>query len=600
MDSFAGNEPREFIPFYLGIDANGQPVQESTENNGIENEPGAANSQTAQETSSTSVKEGVLVSSQQTSSPLITCKLPPTSIEIIEDSGSQSSSTQGNIEGTRVDPLTTMDPASQPPHSPDYSPSLINMLASDQSSSEESIQSYFTRKVRCTEGDASNNGNLSKTLSPIKESDSSPISITPAGDLTQERKTAGPDNSTITFLEPRPQTSDEPEREQDRRASKRPRFGSASTLGTHLFSEDPSQTLGQTSCDPRMQDTEEMDQDPFTGQPITCSNSEAGLETDADSIHNPAGSTIAQALNVQTRRTLLEAGDSDSAFIPVGLPSTPKRTMLGPSSRALIKEIFTNAETFDFPKGHATIAFTEDQISAVVKTVAEETVRTSCDMMERLIQKASELNLGTRANRSFFPEGSTAQGSLRSGSLTTGRFSETSGALRSDDEFSSIGYSFEQAEHEKINAPPKAGYAPSCSYKDPRSNTDVCGADSPSGQTLASLKAEALNDRSKRTRNRKGRFSANSGAGGTRRTVTRSCKIMKEAYFRGMEWTRTFVSGPVDPRWNPYKLYCQECKANISIFGKGAREILRHYATEKHLRKDQRWRYEYLYKMGSF
>ena len=71
---------------------------------------------------------------------------------------------------------------------------------------------------------------------------------------------------------------------------------------------------------------------------------------------------------------------------------------------------------------------------------------------------------------------------------------------------------------------------------------------------------------------------------------------MKEAYFRGMEWTRSFVSGPVDPRWNKYKFYCQICKANVSIYSKGAREILRHYATEKHLRKDQRWRYEYLYK----
>ena len=70
---------------------------------------------------------------------------------------------------------------------------------------------------------------------------------------------------------------------------------------------------------------------------------------------------------------------------------------------------------------------------------------------------------------------------------------------------------------------------------------------------------------------------------------------MKEAYFQGMEWTRTFVSGPMDPRWNPYKFYCQICKANISIYGKGAREILRHQSTEKHLRKDQRWRYEYLY-----
>ena len=41
-------------------------------------------------------------------------------------------------------------------------------------------------------------------------------------------------------------------------------------------------------------------------------------------------------------------------------------------------------------------------------------------------------------------------------------------------------------------------------------------------------------------------------------------------------------------------LYCQICKGSVSIYGNGAREILRHYATEKHLRKDQRWRYEHL------
>ena len=77
--------------------------------------------------------------------------------------------------------------------------------------------------------------------------------------------------------------------------------------------------------------------------------------------------------------------------------------------------------------------------------------------------------------------------------------------------------------------------------------------------------------------------------------MTLSCKIMKEAYFKAMKWTRTFISGPVDPRWNPYKFYCQICKANVSIYGKEAKEILRHHSTEKHLRKDQRWRYEYLY-----
>ena len=70
--------------------------------------------------------------------------------------------------------------------------------------------------------------------------------------------------------------------------------------------------------------------------------------------------------------------------------------------------------------------------------------------------------------------------------------------------------------------------------------------------------------------------------------------MMKEAYVKGIEWTRTFVSGPVDPKWNQCKFYCQICKANTSIYSKGAREILRHHASEKHLRKDQRWRYEYL------
>ena len=69
---------------------------------------------------------------------------------------------------------------------------------------------------------------------------------------------------------------------------------------------------------------------------------------------------------------------------------------------------------------------------------------------------------------------------------------------------------------------------------------------------------------------------------------------MKEEYFDSMPWTRVFVSGPLDPKWNPNKIYCQICKCNVSIKAKGPKEILRHYATERHLRKDQRWRYEYL------
>ena len=79
-----------------------------------------------------------------------------------------------------------------------------------------------------------------------------------------------------------------------------------------------------------------------------------------------------------------------------------------------------------------------------------------------------------------------------------------------------------------------------------------------------------------------------------RRMLCKPGKVMKDAYFKGIQWTRLFVSGPLDPLHNRYKFYCQICKTNISIYSKGARENLRHYKTQGHLRRDQKWRYEHL------
>ena len=71
---------------------------------------------------------------------------------------------------------------------------------------------------------------------------------------------------------------------------------------------------------------------------------------------------------------------------------------------------------------------------------------------------------------------------------------------------------------------------------------------------------------------------------------------MKEAYSKGIQWTRTFVTGPFDPEHNKHKFYCQICTTNVSIFTKGAREIVRHFQSESHFRKDWRWRFEYFKK----
>ena len=80
-----------------------------------------------------------------------------------------------------------------------------------------------------------------------------------------------------------------------------------------------------------------------------------------------------------------------------------------------------------------------------------------------------------------------------------------------------------------------------------------------------------------------------------RRRMTGSTgKVMKEVYFKGIKWTKTFVTRLLDPEHNRHKFYCQNCKSNISMFSKGAREIARHYQSESHLRKDQHCRFEQL------
>ena len=69
---------------------------------------------------------------------------------------------------------------------------------------------------------------------------------------------------------------------------------------------------------------------------------------------------------------------------------------------------------------------------------------------------------------------------------------------------------------------------------------------------------------------------------------------MKEEFFPKIGWTRSYISGPVDPLHNPHMVLCHICKKIISVKTKGTLEILRNHRPEKHLRKDQRWRYEHL------
>ena len=71
-------------------------------------------------------------------------------------------------------------------------------------------------------------------------------------------------------------------------------------------------------------------------------------------------------------------------------------------------------------------------------------------------------------------------------------------------------------------------------------------------------------------------------------------KLMKEKYSKGSQWRKVFVTGSLDPAHNQYKIYFKIRKTNVSIYYKGARDVVRHYQAESPSRKDQLWQYTYL------
>ena len=180
---------------------------------------------------------------------------------------------------------------------------------------------------------------------------------------------------------------------------------------------------------------------------------------------------------------------------------------------------------------HLDTRFTEGQISTVLRVVADETAQASYEMHESLIYRASRLSLATEpvGNKSN-KKGSTRRGSsvVTSGGWyqdsSFGGSSEVSGAIRSDDDVGSLGYSYEYSKPGVLTDPPQPSSNPTCNRMDPGLPYGAFSADSPGSQTVAALKQEAVQDRQKRVRNPKGQFKTLSTRGsGTRRKMSKTC-----------------------------------------------------------------------------
>ena len=280
---------------------------------------------------------------------------------------------------------------------------------------------------------------------------------------------------------------------------------------------------------------------------------------------------------------------------PSGQQSTAPR-QFSASGRSLLRKHFVEKDPIVLPRNHPVIALTEGQIHTVMKTISEETILSSFHLMKSFLLQATSGKILSKENcrhvGGLTPGGRRSPSS--SGDETTDVDSPnegyTSGAFNTDDEPGSLSFCLEKETegHESLTAPSAQPHtitgnpaAMRVTSMSPGSNYSI--RDYAPLSSLVPKPGKAAQQKSSPRKRRK--FMGKPG------------KTMKEAYFKGILWTKTFVTGPLDPAHKQFKFYCSLCKSNVSIYSKGAREYIRHYQTESHLRKDQIWRYIHLKKV---
>ena len=246
-------------------------------------------------------------------------------------------------------------------------------------------------------------------------------------------------------------------------------------------------------------------------------------------------------------------------------PKLPKQ--FSANGQAVLRKHFSSSAPIELPKGHSTVSFSEPQIHAVLKTISDETVRSSIHAMRSLVLHAV-YGAGKQTPGQF--RKSMIRGALpiRGAPTSSGEDTEseggvtdeyTSGALTSDDELVT-------AARPRSGTPIPRGRSnyPNTSDEETETTPSTSHTTFPSPgysegdyQPLSAIRAEDQPQRPGGSPPRK-----------KRRFVGRPGKIMKAAYFKGAQWTKVFVTGPLDPVHNKHKFYSQIC---VNLFQRGQR-----------------------------
>ena len=245
------------------------------------------------------------------------------------------------------------------------------------------------------------------------------------------------------------------------------------------------------------------------------------------------------------------------------------------------------------PRGHLTIALTEGQMHTVLKKISDETILSSFHLLKSLLLQDTSGKVLTKEHcrhvgqTTRSPKGHFSSSEDETTDIDSAKERYTSGVFTTNNDPGSLSICLETGEEAKqYGGSTSAGPQMDADVFDPARETAPSpgyGYSLPDYAPVSSLVPKSGKAATTKSPPRK-----------RRNYMGRPGKVMKEAYFKGIQRTKVFVTGPLDPAHNQYTFYCKICKTNVSIYSKGAREIVRHYQSKSHSRKDQLRRYTHL------
>ena len=244
-----------------------------------------------------------------------------------------------------------------------------------------------------------------------------------------------------------------------------------------------------------------------------------------------------------------DSGHSDSEQVQYRSKLDGADRQLSAKGKLIIKKYFQETRPIELPRDHPVIALTADKMHAVLRTVSDESVLSSYHRMKSLLFHATRgvpqdkkrpmpKRCATPARPDVYSSGDE---SSFGGHSSDGN---TSGAFITDEDpyqLGSISGTDYLSEFDPLALTPKArtdGVA-GTSWAETVTPTSGSGYSSTDYQPLSTLGRLPEQETQVRSPPRK-----------RRRLLSKPGKVMKDAYFKRIQWTRTFVSGPVDPVHN--------------------------------------------------